>query len=566
MLIPVRKLGEGGVATPSDFPPWDLDPARLTNSESVVIRDNIIAKNTGKRVVIDNFALTFFPRWFVSWSAPADTYVAFMGNNATNGIIYTTVDSGTLLQAVTQNNAGAAITLSKSDSWQTEIYGQWVIINNGIDPPLYSHSVAANVWTFRTIPGWGAATSPGGAVRSIRSYKNFLLAIGVASDPTTLFWSDLGNEDTFPNDWNYASTTNNAGFNILSLDDGDLVDGAHLNDRFIVFQQESERRGALTSVEATSGDEVFFFRRLWGEGLVSHTTTAHVEGNLFFVSHNNLLLFDGANMHRPADDRVNRQFYAECNDLSRVRVVQRAADSEIVIYYPMGESVAPNRQLRFNPQSNTWLFETPGHELWCIGSAKLSTAAVIWEDLEGSWESLGGSWDDLGAQSEAEAIFHLSDTFWALYDTTYKRPGSYTYRSTPTESRRDDYATEALYRAAANGAADDFYAWIERTHLDLDELTQHAGSVKFLRALYPQIRGSGLVSFQFGVSFTTRTEPVWGPIYTLDLSAPDTEYKIDMREEGRYLHYRIGSWSGVPHPGSWALSGFDLDLSVRGVR
>ena len=198
------------------------------------------------------------------------------------------------------------LSLSQSTYWQMEVFGPYLIINNGVDVPYYSYSYNGGTfeWTFRPLPGWGATSSPGGSVRAIRSYsKNYLLALGVDGFPYTVYWSDLGSVEDLPTSWDYASTTSQAGFNLLQTDDGALVDGSHLNDRMMVFQAE-----AATSMEYIGGDAVFAFRRLFNHGLCNHRAVKTFTTRQMYVCEHGIHIHDGSSMLEPAEDRVIQRF------------------------------------------------------------------------------------------------------------------------------------------------------------------------------------------------------------------------------------------------------------------
>ena len=49
-----------------------------------------------------------------------------------------------------------------------------------------------------TPSGLGRGFFTGGSVRAIRSYKNYLFALGVDGFPYTVYWSDLGSVEDLP--------------------------------------------------------------------------------------------------------------------------------------------------------------------------------------------------------------------------------------------------------------------------------------------------------------------------------------------------------------------------------
>ena len=95
---------------------------------------------------------------------------------------------------------------------------------------------------------------------------------------------------------------------------------------------------------------------------------------------------------------------------------------------------------------------------------------------------------------------------------------------------------------SANDA--DYYAWVERSYLDLDELTGESATTKFVRAVYPQVQGEG--GFRSSLGLHARPSiRLWKASKTLDMDVEPFRQKIDLRLTGRYLHWRAGSWEGV---------------------
>jgi hypothetical protein len=568
MLYPIRKLGAGGLATSYDYPSADLQPNQVSDAKNALFRDGKIMKAPGWSAQIDPFPTGVESYWFDSWESSDGIFIGFGCSDGTDGLIYTTHDGVTLTLAIIQDSGGAASSLTTSTYWQMEVFGPYLIINNGIDDPHYSYSYnsGTNEWTFRPLPGWGAADSPSGSVLAIRSYKNHLIALGVDGYPYTVFWSDLGTVEDLPTSWDYVSTSTRAGLNPLQTDDGSLVDASHLNDRLMVFQNE-----AATSMEYIGGDAVFAFRRLYNHGLVNHRAVQTFGAQQMYICAHGINIHDGSSIGSPAEDRVSQRFTAEVSNINKVFLSADSANHEVLICYPYEESEWPNRVLIYNWLDNTWTFESVEDGIRCVDETSVPATALTWADAEGSWGSSSGTWAETSRVTRLRAIFQLGANNWSVRGSAYTRPGI-NYRTTTYSS--DDSSRRRLTTGSGDGdlriissANDsDYYAWVERAYLDLDELTGESASTKFVRAIYPQVQGEGRISFQFGTSRTTFDPVVWQSSKTLDMDVEPFRQKIDLRLTGRYLHWRAGSWEGVPHGGKWRLSGLDLDIEQQGLR
>lgn len=121
------------------------------------------------------------------------------------------------------------------------------------------------------------------------------------------------------------------------------------------------------------------------------------------------------------------------------------------------------------------------------------------------------------------------------------------------------YTLNTTWRVGANA----YHAYIERTGIDLDEIRNQSTTSTHIRSITPQIVGSSTVDVQVGSQRSPGDGVSWGDIKTLDL-ANGAKYKIDTRKTGRYLAYRIGTWTGTARTGGWELAGMDIDVMDGG--
>jgi hypothetical protein len=204
-IIPLRGFGDGGVTT--DVPPQDVPANGVTRAENVTFRDGAVAKASGYSLLFTNGES--FPRNFTYWLQPW-RYSGAVRMAMFKSAAVQVWDGNTVTTAGLRDQSNSVMTLTSSTTWQSDRFGAFVVASNNVDAPIFSWNIdtsLADGSRFTTIPGWGAANSPGGAVRAIRSFKNFLFGIGVASDPYAIYWSDAAPVDSFPQSWDYASTS-----------------------------------------------------------------------------------------------------------------------------------------------------------------------------------------------------------------------------------------------------------------------------------------------------------------------------------------------------------------------
>jgi hypothetical protein len=557
MLVPIRQLGAVGVISPEDFPPAELPLNAFTSSDSIQFRNGAAAKEPGWRTLLRDFVS--LPLWFQFWANPDADSTVF--GTATG--LYATPDLETVTAVTTQTAAGAATTPSTATAWQSDVFGKFCVMNNQVDTPFYSYSFSTPTWTFRKFPGWGAATSPGGAVRAIRAFRNHLFALGVTGSDTTVYCSDQGTPEAFPTSWDYADTTKLARRFPLSSSDGPIVDGFVLGDRLIVYQQN-----AATAVEYVGGSIVFGARRLFGYGLINRDACVQIDNWHFGVSGDAIFLHDGSRIQRPADKRVERRFFSEVTNQEQVFVAKNDKDRLAIIYYASG-STYPNRTLTFNWAENTWAFGSLGTEIRRIDTVTYEPPAPTWTEALATgvtWAQAGGSWLSSMRTGTFTDTFQLQESTLNVRNGAFTRDGSaeVVFDIDGTDTISWDGTDDLL--ASDVSANADYDAYIERTYLDLDELTKDAVRIKYTKGVYLELEGSGKCDVQFGVSKTVRDPPKWGTQKTIDFTTEQQRVKVDLRLTGRFLHYRIGSWGGTAHPGAWRLPAMDLDIKLEGLR
>lgn len=541
-IVPVRKLGEIGVI--GDLPHNELPPNAFSRSEAVSFRDGKAQKAKGHAVEFV-FSDNGPTRWLQSWAEGGVSRFATCYES-----VISVLTGTTLTLPLIRDQANAALVLSASDRWQSDVFGEFCILNNGVNVPLYSWNSATSSTdgsVFREIPGWGASNSPGGGVAVIRSFKNFLMALGLSTDPYTVFWSDEGQPGAFPQSWDYSDTTKLAGFNSLSAADGHLVDGQPLGDSFIVYTQFATYAAVISG-----GRSIFSWRRLWPWGALNADCVVQFENAHFVVANEALLVHDGTSNRRVADQRVERQLFGEIADLSTVRCVRSLQSNEVIIYYATGSSVTPNRALIWNWQANTWGFRDLPN-VCCIAEGGLSPSLLTFDSAEVATlpiDSAPWTSDELQATDSRRRLFMLT----AEDDPGFAIP--FTSGSL--------LAYGAIYRnETALSTFENYYSYVERTGLDLDEISQGTARQWFVRGVYPQMQGTGTVNVQIGAAQSANGPYQWEAEQSFSLE-DGASYKVDTRLTGRYLGYRVGCWSGTPLAGNWDLSGLDLDLEDGG--
>lgn len=557
MLVPLRSFGSGGIATLSDAQAQDLKANVFTDGESAGFRDRAAQKAEGYLNAVIDFVEDAF--WFQGWETDDLITIAFGMEDQ----IYTTTDGQYVNQAALLDQAGAGMSsmTSTTTRWQSEVFGKFCLMNNGSDIPVYSVSHAAgppSVWTFREIPGWGAASSPTGAVSVIRAAYNHLIALGVEDFPYTVFTSVRGSPEAFPTSWDYGTPGTLAKRFPVQSSDGPLVDGGLLNGRFIIYQ-----RYACGVLDYVGGNNVFNFRRLLDVGLCNREAFASFENYHLVVGEREIVIHDGSSITRVDDNRVRTRFFGEVSDLSTVKCTTDPEHHEVLIHYN------GDRLLIYNYLENTWAFEDIGRSVARIARAIGPEAPTTWDELTVPWDSLTVTWDSFGSVDRVTRLYQLQTRSLDRRNIGYRRQGddnAFALEIAPDRILIEGSAGSGDRLILEVAELEEYDGWLARSYVDLDELVGEATRLKRVHAMYLQAKGGGTFAVQIGTSRSLVDTVKWGPVRELNFTDEPSRIRIGVRQVGRYLHWRFGSWGEERRPGWWELTGADLEVTVEGRR
>ena len=244
-------------------------------------------------------------------------------------------------------------------------------------------------------------------------------------------------------------------------------------------------------------------------GALSEGCVAEFDGNHVVVGSDDIYVHNGnpTSIKSISDGRVRDLFWDNLNraEDETVKVVGDRRNDEIRFYQPTGTNTANNRYLAWNYRHNTWSRNDANNAISVtVGpiSSTNNSRYVIELDNDG---------DQLLAT-----------------DRTYQFDGT------------------------------NYTSFAERTHNGFE---QRVDFKKRVSEFYPQATGDFTVSMSSvdnpnaTVSFPTRGKQR----QSFDA---ETEYKVDMNTEGRYLNFRFEDTSSA----EWTLSSYHLNLDLRGRR
>ena len=501
MFYPMRQLGEKGIN--ADSPAYELAPNEFSAGRNVRFA-NGAAQTMPAPSDLETLAAT--PVWGAGWLSGGVSQLAYA--SATDLYLR---ENGSFVK---RNGTAYPSGYSSSADWQSEIWGETVIFNNGVEVPQVKTPAGTE---FEDLPDWPSDLRAG----VVRGYKNFLVALGITENgtdyPNTVRWSTEAAPGELPATWDVSDTTALAGANPVDSGASALVDCAPLGGANILYSSD-----ATYLMQFVGGNDVFAFRKLYDKGILCRDAVASFDNFHFVVGSTELFIHDGSSTRSIAHRRVNRTFYAELADRDNVRALANHKTKEVWIFYSTTGGAA-NRALVYNWLDQTFTFVDAPNVVCPLFSPRQGEVTT-WGELTQNWADLTQSWGDLADTRVYPVMYYFTDSP-ALLEA--------------------DFLNTSVNTAAV---------YLERTGIDLDEvLGKPAKSWKLIRQIVPQIYGTGTVRITVGGSDSANGAVRWRQPQLFDVS---TDLKVDCRVKARYLAIKVESVGA----GFWRLTGWDLDL------
>ena len=519
MFLSIRDMGRRGVNT--ELPAYELDPNEFTYVNNVRFWDGTASTHPDPSVVVaDSVTWTTQPDpvEFQSWvdrdSNPQFAY-------STNSQLYRW-DAG----ASAWNLASG--TLTSTDSWNSMVFGDTAIFNNGLNAPQMLENGSTN---FTDLTAWPALTT----CKVIRKFKNFIIGLGVTDgtgfNPNKILWSDEAETNTVPQSWDISDAATLAGDKIISADDGEIVDGLEMGDVFIIYTKR-----AFYEMSFIGAPYVMAFRRISSNTLLSVDSVVAYDNYHFCIGEREIYIHDGQNVQHIADQRTRKTFYGGLIDKTSVKVELSPITKEIFVIYQdstTGASNAATKAMIWCYQYDTFTFvDMPG--VSSIRYGFLPGSVTSWSDLQSAgvlWSELNSTWAELSSSDLTPTIFLLSDADNRIYQS------------------------DLIFSSVTSNPS-----VLERKSIDLDKvLTRPTNTVKLIKQILPQITGTGTVTFELGCHDTPDQMVNWLEAQEYDL---DSDYRVDLFATGRYLAWRITGLTGS----RFRMTGMDVDIEEIGER
>lgn len=417
---------------------------------------------------------------------------------------------------------------------RTGVVNQWTACNFG-GIPIFNTGDTSTVpmyWDlnlshkFIDLSNWPASTY----CKSLRSYKNFLIALNVTksgtSYPYMVKWSTSADPGTLPSSWDQTDVTKDAGEMPIPQGQGQIVDGLELRNSFIVYKEGSAHR-----LDYVGGDLIFSNNQIFGmSGLLNRNCVVEFDGYHLVVTASDIVMHDGYNVQSVLDKKARRYFFQniDASNKGLVFVFKNPFLNEIFICYPAIGSSVCNRAIVYNYKDQTVSFRTlPNLNHAAFGPVDIS--------LAGTWAADNDPWSaDLTAWNGPD---YTPDTARVIMGSTdvklYLLDGS----------------------ASFNGTIPS--AYLERRGMGMDD-DEH---MKLIKSVRPRITGNNGDTVIIKVGGND-SDPYADPTYTISMTHTiGTTVNNDCMVEFRYPAIWIGTGTAY----QWRLDSLDVEMEQSGM-
>lgn len=410
------------------------------------------------------------------------------------------------------------------NQWTGFVFGGIPVLNTGDTATIPMYWDQNLTHKFVDLPAWPANTY----CKALRSYKNFLIALGVTkagvSYPYMVKWSSAAVPGALPSTWNEADATEDAGETDLADGQDPIIDGLRLRDSFMIYKQSSIYR-----MDYVGGPFVFQFTKVLGtSGALNRNCIVEIDGLHCVLTSQDVIVHDGQTPQSVLDKVTRRYLFNSIDPDSRSRcfLFKNPYLNEVYVCYPEIGMTTCTRAMVWNYRDKTISFrEIPSLNHANVGQSQ--------SDIGDSWDVDLDPWD--------------SDT------TLWNSPGF-----TPDDARvLLASADQKIYLLDATNSFNGVVptAYLERQGLSFDA----PESTKLLRGIRPRITGT--VGKTVIVSAAGMQDPYETPVYTETATyIIGSTVACDFNVDGRYIAIKFEAGTAV----AWRLDSFTIDIELSG--
>ena len=539
MLFNIRQIGAAGVN--SDIAPWDLPENALSQGRNFRVSAGKVQSSGGSRIEFES-----------GTSAPIG-HVAFTEDYFDNSLWVACTEAG--VEFYDSNNEWKLIEgmdLSTPDPWRWSScrIGQVLFLNHPDKYPIFFPNATGQ--SAQELP-WsddqGGDNSPSGEnwtpfcrAKILCSHKNFLFALNTSEASSIqraggfdqfddrVRWSHPVQPNGRPYTWVPApdDPSSLAGFVTMGRG-GQIIGGESMRDSFVIYSDY-----AINVMDYT-GDQLMWRRRTvsQSDGLVSKEAVIEKNGQHFFVSKEDILMFDGNQVRSMLHNKLRRELSSVMDDTAIGSAFAVANDSENEIYFCLPEKrdldgdvrKSPNISFVYNYRDNNWSIRemSPARQFshGCYGKAP--DLPNPWSGATTTWETERQTWQAIGRTPFGSFLLASSDKH--LYNID-------------TQSPEGEVVTS-----------------IERTDIPVGG----HDNVTTITRVYPHIEGTFPVDVYVGSQERAGGEVRWSKPVRF---TPGEDRKVDVRVTGSLHAIRMEAAS----EGNFNITGLDVEYMPAGRR
>ena len=524
-----------------------------THVQNIAFRDGIAQKITGDVLVFDTPPGSVAEMQFYPDPQSGTRYWIMAIDNGTDTRIY---KWDTLIYTdITGEDVGDPYDLTDKHGWTSGSISGVPYFNNGTGAPwvwLRTNGIDLDplmtdmATLFRPPPNDAVPLWPTNMqVQEIRAFKNFWILLDITEsgglrNPSRLIWSDPAEPYQVPSSFDVSDPSTLAGDVVLGDTADYLMDALQLRGLMVIY-----KRNETWVMRPTGGQQLFTFDRIFkAVGLMAPRMVVPVQGTHHFMVTNDkdIIMHDGNTRQSIADAKVRHYIFSEIDEdnLLHAFVAPHYQQEEIWFHYPTSGYIYANKVAIYNYMSGAWSFRDIADSRdmkFGVPETDESVTGDIWGDETAGTGEANFWGDDSGAWTDVTA----PDIAWSKFTSA-------------TLIAQDVLATNTDVRVldtSTSFAGQNYLSRLERTGLDMGDIQRR----KEVRAVYPKAQG-GAVRISIGAAHDISGPYTWSPYTEFD---PVNDHKMSVRKNGRFIGIRFEG------PDPWRISGYDLDVVLRGT-
>ena len=418
----------GSVGVNSDVAPWELPPQALSAGVNFRMSSgkiqsaggiDLVANSAGDQIghIAPSRDFNANAKWIIAGGDDIQVWTEGRFVSIKGSLTFSNLQP----ELWSSCRIGAVTFLSHPDYFPVYWIDQTDTINDAKLLPWDVTGADAN--GFPTGPTWKDKDF---SCRAICSHKNFIFALGMKEGTEEyrdkVWWSHPAEPNGIP--LSFVPTIDRpdsiAG-NVNLGRGGAIVGGESMRDSFVIYSED-----AINVMDFT-GDAIGWRRRTVSTSadLIGKEAIVEIKGMQYFISRNDIMMFDGNSMQSLTHNRLRRALGANLNVNAAHTswATHNQTFNEIWFAMPSSNAEFPDRAYVFNYRDNTWAIRDLEQEFrhGAFGDEPFADDRT-WDDFISSYDDDRGSWAMGGDRPFKGALFGVSGEF--VFDID---PGVSTY-------------------------------------------------------------------------------------------------------------------------------------------